>query len=116
MGIFIGYYESSIKNALKCAREFLLARSQKTSPVTSFRVKKNDLVRYRNRTFQKFESVLYRITMFTFEASQYNLYRIASCTTSWGGSGLITAGMAVCMGNIPGATSLTFAFNPFLKH
>ena len=40
MGIFIGYYESSIKNALKCAREFLLARSQKTSPVTLFRVKK----------------------------------------------------------------------------
>ena len=40
MGIFIGYYESSIKNALKCAREFLLGRSQKTSPVTSFRVKK----------------------------------------------------------------------------
>ena len=39
MGIFIGYYESSIKNALKCAREFLLVRSQKTSPVTSFRVK-----------------------------------------------------------------------------
>ena len=41
MGIFIGYYESSTRNTLKCAREFLHARSQKTSPVTSFRVKKN---------------------------------------------------------------------------
>ena len=41
MGIFIGYYESGTKNtlSLKCAREFLHARSQKTSPVTSFRVK-----------------------------------------------------------------------------
>ena len=75
MGIFIGYYESRTKNTLKCASEFLHARSQKTSPMTSFRVKKYDPVRYRNRTFQKFESVLHRITMFTYEANQYNLYR-----------------------------------------
>ena len=64
MGIFISYYESSTKNTLKCAREFLHARSQKTSQVISFRVKKYHPVRYRNRTFQKFESVLYGITMF----------------------------------------------------
>ena len=41
---------------MKCAHKFLHARSLKTSPVTSFRVKKYDLVRYRNRTFQKFEA------------------------------------------------------------
>ena len=74
MGIFTGYYESSTKRSLKCAREFSL--------VTSFRVKKYDPVRYRNRTFQKFESVMYWITMFTYEANQYNLYRITFCTTS----------------------------------
>ena len=95
---------------------FYLHGARKLVQWHNFGWKKIKPVRYRNRTFQKFESILYRITMFTFEASQYNLYRIASCTTSWGGSGLITAGMAVCMGNIPGATSLTFAFNPFLKH
>ena len=41
MGISTGYYESSIKSTLKCAREFLHTRSLKTSPVTLFRVKKN---------------------------------------------------------------------------
>ena len=82
MGIFTGYYESSTKHSLKCALEFLHTRSLKTSPVTSFRVKKYDPVRYRNRTFQKFESVMYWITMFTFEANQYNLYGITFCTTS----------------------------------
>ena len=56
MCIFIGYYESSTKNTLKCSFEFLHARSQKTSPVTSFRVKKYDPVRYRNRTFQKLKT------------------------------------------------------------
>ena len=39
MGIIIGYYVFSTKNTLKRAREFLHARSQKTSPVTSLRVK-----------------------------------------------------------------------------
>ena len=66
MNIFTGYYDSSIKNNLKCARELLHTQSLKTTPVTLFRVKKYDPVRYRNRTFQKFESVLYLITMFTY--------------------------------------------------
>ena len=35
----------------------------------SFYIQKYDPVRYRNRTFQKFESVLYWITMFTYEAN-----------------------------------------------
>ena len=61
MGIFTGYYESSTKNALECTRESIHTRSLKTSPVTLFRVSKYDPLRYRNRTFQKFESVLYRI-------------------------------------------------------
>ena len=118
MGVFIGYYESGTKKILWSVHvSFLHVRSLKTSPVlASFRVKKYDWVRYRNRTFQKFESVLYRIMMFTYEANQYNLYQITFCTTSWGGSGLITAGVAACMRNIPGATSLIFVFNPFLKH
>ena len=73
MCIFTGYYESSTKNTLKYACEFLHTRNLKTSPVTSFRVKKYDPVRCRNRTFQKFESVLYWITMFAYEANQYNL-------------------------------------------
>ena len=69
MGIFTGYYESGIKNTPKCAREFLHTRSLKTSPVTSFRLKKYDPVRYRNSTFQTFESVLHWITMFTYETT-----------------------------------------------
>ena len=82
MNIFTGYYESSIKNTLKCAHEILHIRSLKTSPVTLFRIKKYDPVHYRNLTFQKFESVLYWITMFTYEANQYNLYGITFCATS----------------------------------
>ena len=80
--MFIGYYESGTENTLKCAREFLDVRNLKTSPVTSFPVQKYDPVRYRNRTFQKVESVLYRIAMFTYEANQYSLYRITFITTS----------------------------------
>ena len=46
MGIFIGYYESSIKNALKCAREFLLFSEPKnwSSDIVSGEKKLNQCV------------------------------------------------------------------------
>ena len=109
MSIFTGYYESSTKHTLKCA----LTRSLKTSPVTLFRVKNMIQCITKNRTFQKFESVLCWITMFRYEANRYNLYGITFCTTSLNGSGLITAGI-IWQGRC--AASLTFAFNPFLEH
>ena len=80
-------YESNTKNASECARECLHTRSLKTSPVIFFSSKNHDPVRCRSRSFQKLESVLYRITVFTPKANQYRLCRITVCTSRvWGGN------------------------------
>ena len=49
------------KNTLDCAREFFTYTKPETSPVTLFRVKKYDPVRYKNRTFQKFRLSLHLV-------------------------------------------------------
>ena len=55
-------------------------------------------VRYRNRTFQKLKSILYRIMMFTsMKQTSIDCAEFLFCTTTWGESALITAGMSACM-------------------
>ena len=74
-GGFLSYsVKVCTKNALECALECLHTLSLKTSPASSVCIKKCDPVRYTNRIFQKLESVLYRIAMFTHDANQYNVW------------------------------------------